>query len=118
MKILVVDDNSGLVRTMGKVLAKAGYEVTQANGFHEALDKASSQKFEILLTDFDMPEGNGIELIKRYREKNRKQKIVALIMTAYPEVELEIAKNPGTVDGFLLKPFLVRELLDMLKRYH
>lgn len=118
MKILVVDDNSGLVRTMEKVLVKAGYEVIQATGFRDALDKATFQKFEILLTDFDMPEGNGIELIKRYREKNKNQKIVALIMSAYSEVELELIKNPGLADGFLLKPFLVRELLDLLKRYH
>src|SRR4051812_31193276 len=65
--ILVVDDHDDTLRSMKLLLHRLGYEVLAAENMTDALEIAEHQHFDILLSDIGLPDGSGLELIKRIR---------------------------------------------------
>jgi DNA-binding response OmpR family regulator len=116
MKILLVDDNAGLLKVQSTFLRKAGYEVITATNGQEALDLAAIQTFDLMITDIVMPEKEGIEIIRELRQKFPEMKIIA--MSGGGRVQagdyLFIAKKLGA-DQTLSKPFTAAELLAAIK---
>lgn len=83
---LVVDDKESGRRALGAELAEVGFDVTVAGGTHEALSAFGSLDPSIIVTDFQMPDVDGLELIRRIREFSSAPIIV---ITAYASPELE-----------------------------
>jgi CheY-like chemotaxis protein len=77
-KILLVDDNHDGLLIRRHVLKEAGFEVQIASGGHEALDLFSSDRFDVVVTDYRMPEMDGIELIARLRALEANARIILL----------------------------------------
>jgi CheY-like chemotaxis protein len=75
-KILLVDDNRDGLLVRRLVLEEAGFQVQMANGGHEALDLFSANRFDVVVTDFRMPQMNGIELIGRLRALEANARII------------------------------------------
>ena len=113
-KILIVDDEENARIGLEKLLEREGYQVNAvANGF-EALDYLSRKSVDLVITDINMPEMNGLVFL---RELNRTHPTVSLIMvTAYGGVESYLeAMNLGAFE-YLNKPVKLDELRAVIGR--
>src|SRR5687768_17426581 len=83
-RVLVVEDQAALCRVYALVLEHAGYSVVQAPDAEHAIDALTTGRYDVVLTDINMPGMNGIELLRRIRE--RSLDIPVLLMTGNPTV--------------------------------
>jgi len=119
-RILVIDDDPLVGRSLKILLERAGYQTEVASIGLAALDAVSSQSFDLILTDIRMPGMNGIETLKAIRQLRRelgRAPLPEIVITAYYEDE-EVkgeAESLG-VKGFILKPFGIEELLTAIER--
>lgn len=113
-KILLVDDEITSLAIMKRMLTAEGYEVETANNGEEALSKAKLIKYDIIITDFNMPGISGTDLTKELI-KNDPETIILLI-TAYASIKGSVeAIKVGAFD-YLTKPINREELLLSLRR--
>jgi two-component system response regulator AtoC len=114
VKILVIDDDKGLRKSLTLILEDAGYPVIQAQDGNEGLAKALSEKPGIVLCDVRMPELDGLGFLDRYREEGGDA--LVMVMTAYGSVELAVeAMKKGAYD-YIPKPFSADEVLLTLRK--
>jgi DNA-binding response OmpR family regulator len=108
-KILVVDDESEIVRVVRSYLEKAGYQVAIAGNGHDALFVARDLKPDLVVLDLQMPEMDGLEFTRRVRAT---QPEVAIIMLTarVEEVDRILGLELGA-DDYMTKPFSPRELV-------
>jgi len=107
--ILVVDDDAGIRENIADLLSSENYEVVSAANADEAMRVLESQRIDLLLTDFQMPGRNGVELIEAARRANHR--VPAILMTAYLYVfeQLDERRREGVT--LLRKPFDAEEIL-------
>lgn len=116
-RLLVVEDEE-MIRN--KILHNTNWkehgfvEVFEANNGIEALEIVRKNNVDIVITDIQMPEMNGIELIREIKSLNRGIKCV--IITAYAEFEYAKESVKLNVNDYILKPFKSRDLLDIVKK--
>ncbi len=118
MKILIVDDSSTMRRIIGNVIMQLGF--TRDN-FEEAEDGVKAWKllsethYDVILTDWNMPNMNGLELVKKIRSEGTHQKTpIIMITTEGGKSEVIIALKAG-VNNYIVKPFnaeVLKEKLD------
>jgi len=114
VKILVIDDDQGLRKSLTLILQDAEYPVIQAEDGQEGLEKALAQEPDIILCDVRMPKVDGLEFLSRYREKGGDA--LVMVMTAYGSVELAVdAMKKGAYD-YIPKPFSADEVLLTLRK--
>ncbi len=106
MKILVVDDMASMRHVMLHMLKSIGYEQNDeaANG-KQALQLLRKKKYDLLITDYHMPQINGIQLLKYIRKEKELSSLPVLMVTCEDqkkEIESIIAAK---VNGFIIKPF-------------
>lgn len=113
-KILVVDDEITSLMLSKEILHKNGYEVVTLNDSREALKKIKEVKFDVLLTDFNMPGLNGMELT---REVIRTEpEVIVILITAYGSIATAVeAMKIGAFD-YLTKPVQKDDLLLSVRR--
>lgn len=108
-KILVVDDQPNMRKTLGIMLRAAGYEVDEASNSAEACDKVNADSFDIVLTDLKLGPASGIEVLRHTKEATPLTEVI--VMTAYGTVESAVeAMRLGAYD-YIQKPFSEEELL-------
>jgi DNA-binding response OmpR family regulator len=116
MRILVIEDNSGLREHLRVALESQAYAVLTARNGKEALGYLDGHPVDVVLTDLFMPEMDGIETIAALRRKFPRVRVVA--MSGRPGVDyLAVARELG-VSCTLRKPFEFDELLAALKDGH
>lgn len=101
--LLVVDDESSVRMALSMVLEDAGHHVTCAASFHEAVRTLREKGFDLLLVDKNLPDGSGLDLVRRLRADNADVPVV--LMTAYGSVESAREALEIGVDRYLAKPF-------------
>lgn len=112
LKILVVDDNDSNRQLIADVLDPLGFHVSQANDGREAVTMAENLAPDLIFMDLVMPGVDGYSATKLIREKDDNVKIIALSASS----ELKSADPSGhRFDGFLIKPFQLRDLYDCLQ---
>lgn len=115
--VLLVDDDPGILRMLGAVLARAdfaNFRVLTAGTGAEALHVLDSGKVEILLTDNIMPDMRGTDLLEQVQGRN--PEIIRLLMTAEPDAAaLAAAINRGAVFRYIAKPFQPSAALSTLR---
>lgn len=116
MKVLLVDD-SGTMRTIQKrCLNKLGIEdVTEAEDGRQALDKFEQGEFDVVLSDWNMPNMDGLTLLKEIRQRNTDIPVV-MITTEAERARVVTAIQAGCSD-YLVKPFTPDALNDKLKKW-
>ena len=101
-RILIVDDEELLCRLLAQRLTSEGYVCVTANNGREALSHFYKDTFSLIISDIKMPEMDGIELLKRVRNLN--PKMMVIMVTAYPEIDMAVeAMHLGAYD-FIIKP--------------
>lgn len=113
-RLLVVDDDRHMVKTLSDIFSLRGWEVGQSFSGNEAVEAVKAEKFDVVLMDILMPGMSGVEALRAIRASNPKVRVV--LMTAYTANELiEQATREGAVK-VLFKPVAVPELLTFLER--
>jgi two-component system, NtrC family, response regulator AtoC len=109
MRILVIDDDAGLRKSVALILNDAGYEVLTASDGEEGLAVAQQSPPDLILCDVRMPKLDGLEFLDRHRQAGLES--LVLIMTAYGSLDLAVqAMKRGAYD-YLAKPFGADEVL-------
>ncbi|MES0371698.1 MAG: sigma-54 dependent transcriptional regulator [Mariprofundaceae bacterium] len=107
--MLLVDDEEELRFTLQESLESANHHVTSAANAMRAREAVSNGKFDIAILDIRLPDGNGIELLKEFKEADPNMGII--LMTGYAEVDSAVEAIRLGADDFLKKPFDHGELL-------
>jgi two-component system, chemotaxis family, chemotaxis protein CheY len=118
--LLVVDDSATTRMLISLTLKKEGvYRIVEVSNGREAVDKLSVEPVDCVLTDINMPQMNGLDLITYIRSQHREPKLPIIVITTQGEEE---SRDKGMAQGanaYLTKPIsgpklvsLVRELLD------
>ncbi len=103
---------SSLATSLERVLTLAGYGVTVATCGEVGRERASESGFVAVVTDFKLPGLSGLELVKQIHAMNRRTPII--LMTAHGTAELAIEAMKWGAYDYLLKPFEMPDLLDMI----
>ena len=99
--ILVVEDHRDTLRSMKLLLTRLGYQVLTAENMTDALRVAAEEKFDILLSDIGLPDGSGLELVRRIRQT---RKVPALALSGFGmDEDLQRSRDAGFSDH-LTKP--------------
>ncbi len=112
--IHVIDDEPVIHDILGQLLSSEGYEVEISSSGEEALEKHSSQAFDVILLDLLMPGLDGIQVLKGIKKID--PQAVIIIITAYASVESAIAAMKIGAYDYIQKPFKHEELLLTIKR--
>lgn len=107
-KILIVDDDDGLLHFLNRFFTKQGHEVLTCSSGQAALELMAAEQFDLVLLDYKMPGLNGLDTLREVRKSQVKTPVI--IMTAYGTTDTAIgAMKLGAYD-YLLKPFDREEL--------
>jgi two-component system chemotaxis response regulator CheY len=115
-KILTVDDSASIRQMVSFTLKKEGYEVIEASDGKDALSKIGSGPVNMVITDLNMPNMNGIELIHALRT-NASYKFTPIVMltTESHQDKKDLGKQAGAT-GWIVKPFKPEQLIAVVKR--
>lgn len=115
--VLIVDDSASMRQLVTFALKGAGYDVVAAVHGKDALDKIKATKVEMVITDLNMPEMDGIQLIKNIRS-NAATRFTPVVMltTESQEGKKQEGKQAGAT-GWLVKPFKPEELVGLVKKF-
>jgi two-component system, chemotaxis family, chemotaxis protein CheY len=114
--VMAVDDSASVRQMVCFTLRQAGYEVIEAGNGREALERIVAA-VRLVITDLNMPEVDGIELVKRIRSGPAPAKYVPIVLltTESQDVKKQEAKAAGAT-GWITKPFRPEQLLAVVKR--
>lgn len=114
--IMSADDSPSMRQMVSFTLKEAGYEVVEACDGQDALDKLKSAKVDMLITDLNMPNMDGIELIRQLRQLPEYKFIpVIMLTTESDETKKQEGKSAGAT-GWLVKPFNPPQLTAVIKK--
>jgi len=114
--ILAVDDSSSMRQMVAFTLKGAGYQVVEAADGQEALNKAKSQKFDLIITDVNMPIMDGITFIKNLRGEANYKFTPMLMLTTESSSDKKAAGKAAGATGWIVKPFNPDQLLNTVKK--
>src|SRR5436190_16042705 len=113
-RILLIEDDAGIVGGLKKELQVEGYEVAVAERGDTGLVQAQAQPFDVVITDLRMPGLSGLELVRQLHAV--KPKLPIILMTAFGTTETAIEATKLGAYDYLLKPFDMAELLDLVAK--
>lgn len=112
-RILVVDDDEGIRKTLSAILQDEGYEVDTAESGKEAILKSNAGFYNLALIDVRLLDMQGTELLTRIKDTVPKMR--KIIITGYPTVHNAMEAVNRNADAYLLKPFDMGKLLFVIK---
>lgn len=118
-RILLIDDDTLVLRTIHRFLKTHGYHVELAASGEEALEKIGKTNFDLVITDIRMPGMNGIELIKRTREmyfQRNRPALSEMVITGFADPEAEREAGRLGITDYLYKPFATTDFIETIKR--
>ncbi len=120
-KALVVDDSRAVRMILARILRELGYEVCEAGNGREALEVIEAEKvagrsqMNLLLADWNMPEINGLDLLKRLRKNPELASLPVVMVTTETEVEQMSAALAAGANEYVMKPFTKEILVEKLQ---
>lgn len=112
-RILVVDDDENVRKTMNIILTKKGYAVDLAASGTEAINRAKETVYKVAIIDIRLPDMEGVELLTKMREtipKTRK-----IMITGYPTMQNAVTALNSKADAYLIKPVDIIKLLGIIQ---
>jgi len=114
LRLLYVEDNEHARESMMNVLEEFFGDVIIACDGQEGLEGFENNKIDLIITDINMPRLNGLEMIKEIRKTDTN--VPVLILSAYNESSLFLDSIKLGVDGYLLKPIVISQFMEILKK--
>ncbi len=116
-KALVVDDSRAVRMILTRTLRGLGFEVCEAGNGREALEVIEAEKSAVtlVLADWNMPEMNGLELLKRLRQKPELSSLVVVMVTTETELDQMVAALGAGANEYVMKPFTKDILAEKLQ---
>ena len=118
-KILVIDDEELVIKSISRLLDRSGYSVTVARSGKEAIKKAKEDDFDLIVSDVRMPDLNGIETIMQIRDnlkKANKKLVPEILITGYADKDLYEKATELKVADYVYKPFDTTQFLLAVKK--
>jgi len=115
-KALVVDDSRTIRRIISKILIELGYEVGEAGNGLEALEvlKTDESGIKLVLADWNMPEMNGLDLVKQLRLDPDLRSVKVLMVTTETEMDQMASALEAGANEYVMKPFTKEILIEKL----
>jgi len=110
MRVLIVDDDEIARDLLSEALTGAGYEVSVARNGREALEILRTGVFRLVISDWEMPEMNGLELCRRIRERHFSSYVYLILVTSRDGTDNVVEGLNAGADDFISKPFHPAEL--------
>ena len=114
--IMTVDDSASVRQMVAFTLREAGYEVIEACDGQDALNKISGKSLNLIVTDLNMPNLDGIELIKRVRGGAEHKFVPIFMLTTESQDEKKMQGKSAGATGWIVKPFKPEQLLSVIKK--
>lgn len=114
--VLTVDDSASIRQMVSFTLSEAGYNVIQASDGREGLEKVKTASVNLVITDLNMPNMDGIALIKSIREIPQLKFIPILMLTTESQNEKKIEGKQAGATGWIIKPFKPEQLIAVVKK--
>jgi two-component system chemotaxis response regulator CheY len=116
-KALVVDDSRAVRMILAKTLKELGYEVREAANGREALEVIEAERTAVtlVLADWNMPEINGLDLLKRLRQDPALSSLVVVMVTTETELDQMVTALEAGANEYVMKPFTKDILIEKLQ---
>jgi CheY-like chemotaxis protein len=118
-KILIIDDEEIIIKSLRKLLEKEGYEVYVAKKGQDGIDMVEEEEFDLLVVDIRMPGMNGVDTVEgiyRVLEKKNKDKLPVIFITGYVDEDIEKRAQKLNPSGYIYKPFDIKEFVEKVKK--
>ncbi len=115
-RILTVDDSASIRQMVSFTLRKAGHEVVEAVDGKDALAKIDKEKFDMIITDLNMPNVDGIQLIAAVRKMPGRSFLPILMLTTESQAEKKDAGRKAGATGWIVKPFNADQLISVVQK--
>lgn len=117
IKILVVDDFSTMRRIIKNILKQIGYmNIDEAEDGNGALTRLKQDKYDLVISDWNMPNMSGLDLLKAIRTDNALNSVPVLMVTAEAKKENVIEAIKAGVNNYIVKPFTAEVLKEKLEK--
>lgn len=114
-RILLVDDEPSIIKMVSKRLEVEGFEVMMAMDGQEALDKAHSEKPDLIILDLMLPKLNGYEVCSMLKQEAQYRAIPIMLFTAKAQDKDEKSGMMCGANAYLRKPFQAQQLLEQIR---
>ena len=116
-KALVVDDSKTIRMIIRRILVELGYEVCEAGNGVMALEVLAAEKatVDLVLADWNMPEMNGLELVKQLRQNPEYSSLKVIMVTTETEMDHMVSALNAGANEYVMKPFTKNSLKEKLK---
>jgi len=114
-RILVVDDDESIRKTLAAILETKGYNVDTAENGKEAIKKSYAKFYNLALIDVRLPDMEGVKLLSEMKETT--PKMVKIIITGYPALQNAIEAVNRGADAYIMKPLDMDKVLDKIKEH-
>ena len=116
-KALVVDDSRAVRMILSRTLKEIGYEVFEAANGREALEVIEIEKtgLKLVLTDWNMPEVNGLDLLKQVRQNPQLSSVMMVMVTTETELDQISTALEAGANEYVMKPFTKDILVEKLQ---
>lgn len=114
--ILIVDDSLTMRQMVNFTLSSAGHTVTEAADAEEALLSVGKQRFDLVISDVNMPGRSGIELVAELRKLAEYKFVPIILLTTESQPEMKSKGRAAGATGWIVKPFDPEALLGVLRK--
>ncbi len=115
--ILIVDDSASMRQLVTFALKDAGYDVVTAVDGKDALGKINGSKVDMVVTDLNMPNMDGITLIKNLRSAAATKFTPVVMLTTESQESKKVEGRQAGASGWLVKPFTPDKLIEIIKKF-
>lgn len=116
-RILFVDDDPNTLQTLSKSAQILGYQAMQAHSGQQAVDQAAGQLPDLIVTDMNLQDMDGLTLIRILKQDGRTTNIPIVVLSASPEFDAAELVQAAGASQFLAKPVRLQTLQETIERY-
>ncbi len=114
--IMTVDDSASVRMMVNFTLSELGFEIVEATDGKDALEKLDKKPIHMLITDVNMPELDGINLVRKVRENPSYRFIPIIILTTESQDEKKKEGKQAGATGWIVKPFKPEQLIAVVRK--